>query len=175
MSDEGSVKMSPPWYTYFNYLKHSIGRDQCVDVLDMKEISGADYLISVDVKNREKATALATILIPCKNFGNINVRVEVLHCGRRVKPYCNPHDESIIIKIIEEALGTNHYFECVESAEYFVSLLIFPVFKKEIIQFFNDDLSDFYNNFNGVVAKVFSEVLESHVFGVSIRPSTAIK
>jgi len=172
MSEEGSVKLSPPWYTFFNYLKHSIGKDQCVDVLDMEEISEGDFLIPVEVRDRGKAIALATILVPCKNFGNINVRIKVLYCGRAVKPYCHPHDVSVLIKIFEEALETNYYFEYVESGVLFGSTIVFPVFKREVIQFFNDDLSDLYSNFNGVAAMVFAEVLESRLNDVSIRPST---
>jgi len=175
MSERDLVGLSPPCYTFHNYLKHSIGRDQHVDVLEMEEISDDDYLISIEVMCKNKAIALATLLVPCKNFGNINVRVKVLHCGRTVKPYCRPLGARNLISIYEEALDTNYYFEFVESEEFWGSTVIYPVFKKEVIQFYNDDLSDLFENFNGVAAMVFAEVLELNIDGVSIRPSTAVK
>ena len=33
------------------------------------------------------------------------------------------------------------------------------VFTKSVIQFFNDDMSDYYRNFNGVTADVFNDIL----------------
>jgi len=173
MNEDNLVKMSPPWHTFHNFLKHSIGRDHCVDVLEMEEISDIRFLIQIEVKNRDKALALATILEPCKNFGNIDVYVEVLHCGKIVKPSCKHQDVCSVIETIEKALDTNYYFKKVEHVDFFGTPIIFPTFKKEVIQFFNDDLSDFYQNFNGVAAHVFREVLRFEVDGIHIRPSTA--
>ena len=175
MSEENQVKLSPPWYTYFNFLKYSIGKDRNVKVLDMKEISDVNYLIPVEVKDKDKARALATILVLHKNFGNIDVHTEVLHRGQVVKPHETPRNECGLIKIFEEALATNYYFEYVRFAKIFTAKIIFPVFKKEVIQFFNDDLSDLYNNFNGVAAAVFEEVLKSPINEIFIYPSTATR
>jgi len=172
LSEDNLVKLSPPWYTFFNFLKHSIGKDRCVEVLEMKEISDSNFIIQVEVRSLKKALALADILLRCKSFGNIIVRVEVLHCGQAVKPTGQFDDICRVIEVFKDALGTNHYFECIEFRTIFDSEVIFPVFKKEVIQFFNDDLSDLYSNFNGVAAHVFSEVLKEQIGNVSILPST---
>lgn len=173
MSKESLVRLSPPWYTFFNFVKHSIAEDRCVDVLDMKEMSDCDFLIPIEVKDRNRAIALASILVPCKNFGNINVRIEISHCGRIINPCNCICDARGILRLFEEAFCTNCYFECVECVEIFGAARIFPVFKKEVIQFFNDDLSDLYSNFNGVAADVFAEVLKPQIDGITINPSTA--
>jgi len=170
MSEENSLQLSPPWYTFFNFVKHSIGKDPGVKVLDMKELSGSNFLIPIEVGNRDKAAALATILVPGQNFGDTNVSIEILHCGKTVKPMDQPQDVCCLIK---KALDTNYYFDGVEMREVFDFIIVFPVFKKAVIQFFNDDLSDLYNNFNGVAADVFAEVLESMIDGRFIYPSTA--
>ena len=39
------------------------------------------------------------------------------------------------------------------------------ILKKSVVQFFNDDLSDYYANFNGVAASVFAEVLNTEYQG----------
>ena len=173
MKEYSLVGLTPPWYTFFNFLKHSIGRTKCVQVLEMKELSDSNYLIQVDVKNQDKAFALATILLPFKNFGNINVRVEVLHFGQVVAPEDQILDVSELIRIFEEALDTNCYFKYVEFVKMLDLYIIFPVFKKEVIQFFNDDLSDLYRNYNGVAASVFAEVLKPQIRNIFISPSTA--
>jgi len=172
MSKENLVKLSPPWYTFFNFVKHSVGSDRCVEVCEMKEISEREFLIQVDVKDRNRAIAMATLLVPCKNFGNIDVRVEVCHCGRIVHPNDRCINARSLVRMFEEAFCTNDYFEYVESVRMFGADIIFPVFEKGVIQFFNDDISDLYNNYNGVIADVFAEVLRLEINGIHINPST---
>ena len=165
------VKLSPPQYTYSNFIKHSIGNDPCVRVLDLQETPHGDYLQIINVDERRKAAALATILKRRKTFGNVKIRIEVRHCGRVVEPVTEIRS---ILRLFEAALDTNRWFEFVESKQVFFGLKpIFPVFKKDVIQFFNDDLSDLYANFNGVVADVFREVLREKIGEDDINPSTA--
>ena len=173
MNKERLIKLSPPWHTFFNFVKHSVGNDRCVEVCDMKEISEREFLIQVDVKDRSRAIAMATILAPCKNFGNIDVRVEVSHCGRIVRPNDRCLNVRSLVRMFEEAFCTNNYFENVEAVKMFEADIIFPVFEKSVIQFFNDDISDLYSNFNGVAADVFAEVLNLEINGIFINPSTA--
>lgn len=175
MSKESLIKLSPPWYTFFNFVKHSVGNDRCVEVCDMKEISEREFLIQVDVKDRSRAIAMATILVPCKNFGNIDVHIEVSHCGRAICPNDRCLDVRNLVRFIEEAFCTNGYFEYVESVKMFGADIVFPVFTKGVIQFFNDDISDLYNNYNGVIADVFAEVLRLEINEIQINPSTAVR
>ena len=172
MKQNNMARLSPPWHTYFSFIKESIGSDPWVKVLDMAEISGAQYIITIQARSREKARALATILALRKTFGNIIVDLEILHNGEAVSPYEPPLTINDLVGVFNQALGTNRYFNSVKPGG-FVTTLIFPIFKKEVIQFFNDDISDFYNNFNGVAADVFAEVLRPDIYGTSINPSTA--
>ena len=172
MNQDNMTRLSPPWYTYFNFIKESIGSDPWVRVLDMKEVSGSHYIIQINALREEKARALATILALRQSFGNIVVDMEVLFNGRGVSPYEPPLTNDDLLRIFTQALGTNTYFEIAKPGG-FVGISIFPIFKKEVIQFFNDDISDYYNNFNGVAADVFREVLRPDVYGTHINPSTA--
>ena len=173
MSEKNTARLSPPWYTFFNFLKHSVGADRCVEVLEMRELSDGKFLVEVDVKDRHRAAAMANILLPHKNFGNIDVSVEVSHCGRIVRPGEPPRSARDLVRLFEEAFCTNRYFERAESARVPGGTWVFPVFAKAVIQFFNDDISDLYSNFNGVAADVFAEVLMLSVNGVLVNPSTA--
>ncbi|MFC5468952.1 hypothetical protein ACFPPD_09475 [Cohnella suwonensis] len=49
------------------------------------------------------------------------------------------------------------------------------MFKVRVVQFFNDDLSDFYSNYNNVAASVFRDVLRNMVSGTVIQFSTEQK
>ena len=173
MNQEDNLRLSPPWHTYFNFIKETIGHDPCVEVLDMKEVLSNQFLIQIQVQSNVKARALATILELHKNFGNINIDIEIIHCGCPVCPYEDITDIDDLLKLFRLALDTNCYFEFVRAVKIMVFNAIFPVFKKAVIQFFNDDLSDFYHNFNGVAADVFREVLKHQINGIYINPSTS--
>ena len=174
MNKEDLPKLSPPWFTFYNFVKHSIGNDTCVKVLDMKEVSDFEYIIPIKVWDLDKAIALATIMELHKNFGNINVCIKIYFGGQVVKPKKAPENVEEMLEIFEDALDTNCYFQFVESVKIFAASIIFPVFKKSVIQFFNDDISDLFSNFNGVAAKVFIEVLKPKIGNFTINPSTAI-
>ena len=170
------AKLSPPWITYFNFLKHSVGNDPCVDVLDIEEATeDFDYLVKINVKGRERAAALATILNPCKEFGNVIVRIKIMRCGREVEPIECPQDLTGLARVYKDAFCTNRYFNEVKIIKIFGASLLFPIFKKEVIQFFNDDISDYYNNYNGVAADVFAEVLIMPMGEITVNPTTAMK
>jgi hypothetical protein len=55
----------------------------------------------------------------------------------------------------------------------FGNTFVYPVFKVRVVQFFNDDLSDFFSNYNNVAAFVFKDVLRNTISGTPIQFSTA--
>jgi len=170
---ETNLKLSPPQYTYFNFIKHAIGHDDCLEVLEMQETVEGDYLIQIEVQGRRKARALAAILELHKPISNFNVYIEILNNGQPVEPQEDYETMRDFIAMFKTALNTNCYFESVKVGQTLAgSPLIFLIFKKDVIQFFNDDLSDFYNNYNGVVAHVFREILKPYVHEVPVTPST---
>ena len=173
---EKNLNLSPPPYTYFNFLKHSIGNDPCLEVLEMQVMEGGNYLIQIEVEVRSKARALAVILKLHQNIGNENIYIEVLNNGRIVRPQEDYRTMRDFIKMFECALSTNHYFDRATFIKTISGMpIVFLIFKKEVIQFFNDDLSDLYANFNGVAADVFREVMRSPINGIFINPSTAME
>ncbi|MCL2336141.1 MAG: hypothetical protein FWC60_01840 [Firmicutes bacterium] len=173
MPNENSSRLSPPQYTYYNYIKHSIGNDPCVNVADMKEMGGGNYVIPIHVQGHERAVALATILELHKSMGNLSIDIEIFCGNQMVTPSENTENSESLLKLYEQALSTNRYFACAKINELLPGYpSIFPVFKKEVIQFYNDDLSDLYRNFNGVAADVFREVFKSSINDITINPST---
>jgi len=174
MSDN-KLRLSPPWHTFFSMIKHAIGRDRCVNVLEMEQQSDILFIIPIEVKNREKAHALATVLTSSVSFGNIEVCIHVLHCDAVVRPNHLPQDRCCLIRTFKRALGSNYYFRSIEFKEVFDTTFVYPIFRREVLQFFNDDLSDYYSNFNGAVANVFADILKPQVGQFPINPSTANK
>ncbi|WP_409296970.1 hypothetical protein V1498_03735 [Peribacillus sp. SCS-26] len=143
MDSANFPQLSPPQFMYFNELKYSVGRDPLVDVGDIQEVSEGVYLIPVKVQGRRKAEALAAILNPQKELGNIIVNVQVKYRSQAVIPPEGIDTPREVEWLFDTALRSNRYYKFTEAREVLPGLTgIFPVFTKRVIQFFNDDLSD---------------------------------
>lgn len=166
-----TAELSPPWYTLWNEIKASIGNDTAVTVnpLDTKS---SPYLVPITVADHDKAVAIASVMALRHQMGNITVDVQVKDReGRIVSPEI-PESVEKLAEMVKKALGDNTWFVEVVVKPLFMREVVFVVFKKAVIQFFNDDLSDLYNNYNNVVAFVFRDVLNPAPGGISIICST---
>lgn len=52
---------------------------------------------------------------------------------------------------------------------------LFVVFKRGVVQFYNDDLSDLYGNYNEVAENVFAKLLKLQINDFSCSASTAVE
>lgn len=168
-------QLSPPWITYFNELVNSIGADPTVTVGPLIPVGG-NFIILVHALSNEKARALATLLKSFVEFGNVSVTVIVTNNENEiVNPFPCPLDAFEIAHLFQVALENNPYFEQVVVQPQFPggSNVVFPVFKAEVIQFFNDDISNLCQTFTGVAANVFRDVMQDEICGIPILFSTS--
>ena len=111
MEENVQVQLSPPWITYFNELKNSIGADSTVTVGPLIPVGG-NYIILVHALSNEKARALATLLKSFVQFGNVSVTVIVTNNENEiVNPFPCPLDAFEIAHLFQVALENNPYFE----------------------------------------------------------------
>ncbi|EFM08543.1 conserved hypothetical protein [Paenibacillus curdlanolyticus YK9] len=169
------VKLSPPQFSYFREVSFSVGNDPLVRIDPLREITPGVFLITLHVQGLSKAKALATLLTRTKTFGMIRVLVRVRNAGRLVKPITRKLSPNQIEALYRTAYKTNRYFSFVTVQTGFGVTHVYPVYKLRIIQFFNDELSDLYANYNNVAAFVFRNVSRAIVSGTGIRFSTVQK
>ncbi|MBD3922510.1 hypothetical protein H8B09_27400 [Paenibacillus sp. PR3] len=172
--NKAQVHLSPPQLEYFNLIKHSVGNDPLVTVEPLEQLPSGDFLIALRVRGLRKARALATLLVASVAVGAVRLHVKVRTTGGTlVKPIRRTFTPAQIVGLYQTALRTNKLFLSVKVVRFFGKAAIYPVFRARIIQFFNDDLSDFYRNYNNVAAFVFRDVLRRTISRTSIRCSTA--
>jgi hypothetical protein len=174
MDEKIDVQLSPPWITYFNELKNTIGEDPEVTVGPLIPID-SQYIALVNTTNNEKATALATLINQSIEFGNVTLTVIVVNNEQEIITGVPcPLRPFAVADLVQVALEGNPYFEEVVVKPPFPGEqnAVYPVFKVEVIQFFNDDISNLCNTFTGVASKVFNDVMKSDVCGVAILFST---
>ena len=141
------VNLSSPWVTFYRELDALLGCDPEVKVNYDEE----DNSIKVFVDNEEKAEALAELLPAEKTFGNVTVRVSVVPANRLGENKAS---------LFQKAFEGNPALAFVKTEDKGLYSFGYVVFRKEVVQFFNDDLSDL----NGNRSTLYQEIAKD-VFG----------
>ena len=167
------VRLSPPWYTL---------QKQAVAVLTSKhvtigklDVTPTPYVFPVTADTQDIAVALASILPKQYTLGNVIVVPNVTFNGKPVTPVV-PKTADEVIALFKNAFKDNPLLTAIFKRPFTPMGgpdVIFPIFAAQVVQFFNDDLTDYYNNFNGVLALCARLVLVPACGGFSIDPSTA--
>ncbi len=153
-STSPGARLVAPWFKLWNEIRYSIGEDPNVQI-DPLNTNSSPYLISIHVSDSTKASALASILLPTYSFGNVTVNVQVDNSGTVVQPSALATNQDVN-RAINRALATNTLFVgAFPTPDGRIGVL----FARAIVQFFNDDSTELYSNFNASAAAVFKDVL----------------
>lgn len=148
-----NLKLSSPWVTYYNEIKVLFEQDPDINITYDEDSN----TVKLFVQGSDKAEAIAKILPTEKEFGNVKLYIEVIPDNSdnegmdkvlRTALNGNP----ILSNVIDHALpGTEvpfHYF----------------MFKKEVVQYWNDNLADP----NGMTSTLYEDVARD-VFNIGDR------
>jgi hypothetical protein len=169
--------LSPPQYTLQRELQYSFGASRFVEVSDVHE-DGSESVIYVTGGNRFVAEGLAFVLQPHYNFGGIQVRIEVLYSDGSSVDLPDDHPLNPTMRAawhFYSALRGNPYFFRIHKGSGFFSLWV--EFQADVIQFWNDDISDPHGYSHFVAKEVFSKLVRETYFDneVSIGFFTSIQ
>lgn len=144
------VNLQSPWVTFTEEVKELFKNDP-----EIKYEYDGQYDIKLYVDNAEKAEALSKLIPPLKVFGNITVKITV------IPP--DSDDTESIGDLFEKAFEGNSAFSFVASQEDPAAgpVATYVVFAPEVVQFYNDDLSDYYRNkttlYQNIARNVFGD------------------
>lgn len=149
------LKLSPPWVTYANMLIKLFGQDPDIKI-KYDENQG---VLKLFVENDEKAVLLSKFLPCVKKFGNITLGVDVIPANKKLD--YNFGDE-VSIKDAFDIIFKNNpvYSFSYEVKGLFNNSIIYVVFVKEVVQFFNDNLNDIYGNVNTLYQTIAETIFE---------------
>lgn len=147
-----NVKLEAAWWQIYKEIKNFIGADPEVEIGDMDESEAPKYRFTIASQNESKIKALSKVLINHYDIGNITLDIDFDFIKN------DDEDEEITKDDIEAAFQGNPYYVTTQvTTKGMFEDLCYVVFTKEIIQFFNDDLSDLYGNENIIVADLALE------------------
>jgi hypothetical protein len=126
--------------------------------------------------NGERLNALATFLRPTIAFGatKVTINVQDKH-GNTVLPAIGSTNDDIVSTLSLALKGNQHLvdiFTKSASADA-ATVTMYPIFSKKVVTFYNDDMTDYYNNYRSIVSDMFKVVLWDQVSTVRILPSTS--
>ena len=145
-----NLNLSAPWVEFYQEIKALFGDDPAIRI----DYNQDTRVISLRVEGEEKAAALEALLPKEKTFGNVTVQVQVIPANAL---------KASRLPLFQAAFEGNPAFAYVKVAADMSALTFgadYVVFKKEVVQFFNDDLSDVY----GVKSTLYEEIARD-VFG----------
>lgn len=163
------LKLTPPWYTLWRKIYYTLSNDQDLLIGELENIDNKSYKIEITAKKMTTALALRQVINPIFELGNINVKIVIKNPTIGVIPYPDNKTEYTLDDIsllMNAAFKGNILFKgaiLIPQSEdpKPLSGKIVVLFSKSIIQFFNDDLSDIYGNFNDITARVIEELVIS--------------
>lgn len=151
--------LSPPWFTLQKMFANTFGCDPAVTIGEL-DTSKNPYVLPIVVNDEKKGMALRTIIPANFPMGNINVITIVKNCNGISWQGIDIENEKQLVEVIKAAFTGNPLFVAA------IPRVLPPDFQqvgliitKTVVQFFNDNLADFYSNFNGVAADVIAGLI----------------
>lgn len=147
--ETNKLSLSAPWAIYFRQIEALFKEDPEIKVIFDSE----ENEIKLYVESQDKADALGELLPEEKSFGEVTVKVTIIPAN---------DEEITTLKLIERAFRGNPALKYVKSTD--PSLQTFGadyvVFKKEVVQYFNDSLADIYGQCSTLYQDIAKEVIE---------------
>lgn len=142
-----TLKLAAPWTVFYRQLQALFKEDSEVKVIFDEENSE----IKLYVDNQTKANALSQLLPRGKEFGNVNVDINIIPGNK----------EKQSINLVHDAFDDNTSVAFIYELEnVFGDKFNFVLFNKEVIQFFNDNILDVHGVCSTLMENIAREVLD---------------
>lgn len=139
-NEQKTPRMSPPWVTYFHEVEALFKNDPDIKISFDERTPELKLLVNGSMK----AMALKKLLPEYVNFGHVTLNVMVIPA--------NNADSNL--ELLRVAFAGNDLLVHTEAVNTPFGVKNFAVFKKDVAQFFNDDLSDIH----GVISILYSNL-----------------
>jgi hypothetical protein len=169
-----TLGLQSPWYTLYNKIVSMFGGDEELTISNITETTKAaenakaTYTITISSANAVKLQAIEKILKHEFPMGNIVVKIAFV--------YEESKNSDITAADFKNAFTGNPIMSNIKTIETpWKSEMTFVLFKREVIQFYNDDITDLYGNFNGlaedIARELFNDVTEVISYCTDIIPA----
>lgn len=150
------LKLSAPWQIYYKELSKLFEEDEEVHIIYDQE----EQNIDIYVDNEAKADAMYAVLPQVKEFGNVILNINVI-------PANKPNLRRSKGSTYEDLFCGNPIVDDIITIDgIMTNPITYIIFKKEVVQYYNDDLGDAYGQcstlYQDIAKRIFCE--ESGIF-----------
>lgn len=148
---ENKFEMSAPWYVFHSQVKKLFEQDNEVNVDEtLQESDDLGYTFGIYSDNKEKLQAIKKLIGSKIVFGSIPVIIDYGENGEDAA------------SIWEKAFTGNPLFcKVVKNDMPIYGSCNYALFKRDIVSFYGDDLSDINGNLHYIVADLVKEVVSN--------------
>ncbi len=140
-------KLSPPWITYYREVEALFKNDPNVRV----EFNEGAMEVMIFVNGSIKAMAIERLMTQRVTFGNVELKISVFPANLQ-----SADDDLELIKI---AFDGNDALKYTKTVETLLGTHRYAVFKKDIAQFYNDNMTDLHGVTSMLYANIALDVL----------------
>ena len=145
------MRLAAPWYTYQKKVKALFDLDADIEVGDVRQDEDGNYAFEILVHNSAKFIALDRVMPKIVGFDNVMLKINIV----------DVEDDSTLaaIELYKTIFENNPIVKDVRDIRDDMGMLHGYVrFQPEVLQFFNDDLSDFNGLWSGLAQEIAKEV-----------------
>ena len=161
-----TLKMVSPWVNLYHEINAFFKKDPNVTVVYDEE----ETEVKLYVNGSEKAKALTELLPASRKFGNVTLKVTVIpenedHSCAYYKPAVRYHSNSGYREAAAEepftaAFRGNPIFSFANSVNLQTNRIVYVVFKNEVVQYYNDDLGDYYGQCSTLYQNIADDIFK---------------
>lgn len=153
--------LEAPWETWCKELKALFEEDEDISVSDVytpENGMDADYVVAVQVRKHEKFLALDRLLPRVKCFGNVTLGIDL---------YDEENAEVNVGALFATLFEGNPKFDAVRvRTDPTNTDWVYVMFQPKVIQFHDDDISDYNGNWTGLAEEIARDVFAENGRGV---------
>ena len=147
------LNLSSPWMTFVHEIEALFGQDPDIQVMYDDE----ENAVKLYVDNSRKADALTKLLPVEKEFGNVTLKISVIPA--------NVENEDTL-SLMAKAFEGNPVVTDIQTVDAIIGTFKYVIFKKEVVQFFNDQLDDIHGNkstlYHEIAKNIFTDLPGIH-------------
>jgi len=144
-----NLSLSAPWEVYYRQVDALFGVDPEVNV----EFDDDNLILKVYVDNASKAEAIAQLLPMTKQFGNVEVLINVIPANL----------DNWKASIVKKAFEGNPAVVDIQTIEFdeLSNPMCFVSFKKEVVQYYSDNAGDLHGLTSTLYQDIAKELIPS--------------
>ena len=151
------LKLSPPWVERYEMLNALFGNDKEIKVIYDED----NNEIKIYCLDNNKAEALKYFIPTTVDFGDVELKITVIPSNKSnltfdLKATITNSQTAAYFLFGDEM---NSHVDKVVSVPTPFGDFVYVIFKKEVIQYYNDSMSDFYGNKSTLCENIAKEVL----------------